>query len=100
MALITFKIRIKADGKPEVDLPEDLPVGEQVESAVQADENWENQPLTEDEIDEFLTFKGLTGAEIGALGLLGGWENKGIRDGAAWIQEQRIKRAKERNIRW
>lgn len=100
MALITFKIRIKEDGKPEVDLPEDLPVGEytatlQVEATLQEDKDWENQPWTEEELEELLKVEPLTGKEIVEMGLTGGWEDLGITDSVAWVEEQRRKRREQ-----
>lgn len=34
----------------------------------------------------------MTGAEIVAAGLTGGWADLGIADGAEWVQEQRFSR--------
>ncbi len=101
MALITFKIRIKADGKPEVDLPEDLPVGEYTATLqVNAGNLEDNSPLSSEEIAGYLQFEGKTGQEIVEMGLLGGWEDMGIEDSVVWIQEQRRKRKQERGNRW
>jgi hypothetical protein len=40
----------------------------------------------------------MTGAEIIAAGLLGGWEDMGITDSVQWIEEQRQKRREERLV--
>ena len=50
------------------------------------------------EIAEMLTIEPLTGAEIIAAGLTGGWADMGITDSAEWVNEQKRKR-RERH-RW
>lgn len=45
--------------------------------------------LTQEELDELLRVEPLTGAEIVARGLLGGWEDMGIIDSAEWVNEQK-----------
>jgi hypothetical protein len=40
----------------------------------------------------------MTGAEIVAAGLLGGWSDEGIEDGAAWVNERKQQR-KARNLK-
>ena len=52
--------------------------------------------FTEEEIKELLTFIPTSGAEIAAMGLIGGWEHKGITDSVEWVNEQRRQR-RERN---
>lgn len=47
---------------------------------------------TPEEIDKALKVEPMTGAEIVEAGLLGGWEDEGITDSAAWVEEQRRKR--------
>ena len=56
----------------------------------------ESQVWTEEELDDLLRLEPMTGAEIVANGLLGGWEHKGITDPIAWVDERRRKRS-ERN---
>lgn len=52
----------------------------------------EDQPITPEELEEFLRVKPMTGAEIVKAGFVGGWEHKGITDSVAWVEEQRRKR--------
>ncbi len=54
------------------------------------------EPLTNEEIAEMLRPEPMTGAEIVAAGLTGGWADLGIPDGAEWVQEQRRKRREKR----
>ncbi len=55
-------------------------------SAVETgEESW-----TEEELAELMRVEPLTGAEIVAAGLLGGWED--IQNGAEWVNEQKRKR--------
>ncbi|CAG1771055.1 hypothetical protein BAC2_01445 [uncultured bacterium] len=50
------------------------------------------EPFTDEEIAEMLRPEPMTGAEIVAAGLTGGWADLGIADGAEWVQEQRFSR--------
>lgn len=50
------------------------------------------EPLTDEEIADMLRPEPMTGTEIVAAGLTGGWADMGITDGAEWVQEQRRKR--------
>lgn len=54
--------------------------------------------LTVEEVEELLRppKKRLTGPEIVAAGLVGGWEHKGITDSVEWLAAQRRSR-RERN---
>ena len=47
---------------------------------------------TPEEIDKALKVEPMTGTEIVASGLLGGWKDEEIMDSAAWVEEQRRKR--------
>ena len=58
----------------------------------------ENQPITLEELEEFLRVKPMTGAEIVKAGFVGGWEHKGITDSVAWVEEQRRKRGYQ--VKW
>ncbi len=48
-------------------------------------------------IESALNVEPLTGAEIVKAGLLGGWEDQGIGDSEAWLQEQRRRRREQRS---
>jgi hypothetical protein len=79
--------RINEFGELEVDLPDDLPVGE-VRIVIESLEDvW-----AEGELEELMRVDPMTGADIVAAGLTGGWKDLDINDGAEWIQEQRRKR--------
>jgi hypothetical protein len=51
---------------------------------------------TQAELDELLTIEPMTGREIVAAGLTGGWRDLNIQDGAAWVEAQRRKRRERR----
>lgn len=71
---ITIKGYVR-DGKIEADLPENVIDGEAEITIVVKNE--ESEPLT--------------GAEIVARGLTGGWKDLGIEDSVAWVKEQKRK---------
>jgi hypothetical protein len=54
-----------------------------------ADEEAGETPWTDEEIAEMMKIEPMTGAEIVAAGLTGGWADLDITDGAAWINEQK-----------
>lgn len=90
MDVIELTGRITEEGKLEFELPEGLPPGE-VQIRIERIE-----PLSEEEVAELLKTTPMTGAEIVAAGLLGGWSDLGIEDGQAWVEEQRRKRKARR----
>ncbi len=47
-------------------------------------ESWD-----EDELDELLTVEPMTGREIVAAGLTGGWRDFEVEDGATWVEKRR-----------
>jgi hypothetical protein len=53
---------------------------------------WAEAPWTEAELEALFQSEPLTGAEIVARGLLGGWEDKGITDPVAWVEALRGRR--------
>jgi hypothetical protein len=80
---------IKEDGTLHLELPADLPAGKvqvTIETLPQI------PSLTDEEIAAFMQVEPLTGAEIVAAGLTGGWEHMGITDSVEWLREQRLKR--------
>ena len=60
------------------------------------DEDVEALPWTDEEIAAMMTAHPMTGAEIVAAGLTGGWADMGITDGAEWVNEQKRKRKETR----
>lgn len=65
----------------------------------ESNEDVENEALyTDEEIEQMMKVEPMTGAEIVAAGLTGGWADMGISDGAEWVNEQKRKR-QEKN-RW
>ena len=96
MMTIELTGHINEAGKLEVELPAGLPVGQvhvTLEVAAE-DETW-----TQEELDELLRpVKPMTGREMAEAGLLGGWEELGITDSVAWLEEQRNKR--QRKLNW
>lgn len=92
MDVIELRGRINKEGKLEIELPEGLAPGEvrvRIEREVV-------EPLTDAEIEQFLQTEPATGAEIVAEGLPGGWQELGIEDAQAWVEEQRHKRKEGR----
>jgi hypothetical protein len=86
MSTLKLRGRITEEGRLEVDLPPGIPAGEaRVTIEVPPTERWSPQ-----EIAEALKIEPLTGAEIIAAGLAGGWE--GIEDGAEWVDRRRRER--------
>lgn len=82
--------RITEEGRLEVDLPPGVPAGDaRVTIEIPTTEEW-----TAHELTEALTIEPLTGAEIVAAGLIGGWE--GSEDGVDWIDSQRRERRERR----
>lgn len=58
----------------------------------------DDTPWTDEAIAGMMQVEPKTGAEIVAAGLLGGWADMDIEDGAAWVNEQKRKRQESR--RW
>jgi hypothetical protein len=84
---------INEQGQLQIDLPANLPPGHitvqiEYQDEHQADPNADDRP------------KPMTGAEIIAAGLTGGWKDKGIEDSVAWVEEQRRKQSEKRQTRW
>lgn len=52
----------------------------------------------EDELEELLTVEPMTGREIVAAGLTGGWRDLDVEDGAAWVEKRR--RAQRERRKW
>jgi hypothetical protein len=86
MVTIRFTGQVTADGQLHFEPPPNLPpgvVGITIEIPDLA------EAFTEDEINDLLTFTPKSGAAIVAAGLTGGWEDMGITDPVAWVEEQR-----------
>lgn len=94
--------RITENGELEVKLPDGLPAGEvQVQIVLNPPERpVEPETWDQDELAELLRIEPLSGAEIIAAGLAGGWEDKGITDSSTWVEEQRRKRREARGATW
>ena len=52
----------------------------------------EDSEWSDEELENLLEVKPMTGAEIVAAGITGGWANMHIPDGATWIAELRRRR--------
>ncbi|MBC7871009.1 MAG: hypothetical protein H7Y09_09245 [Chitinophagaceae bacterium] len=95
---VTINCYIK-NGQINIDLPENVSDGEiEVKFRVVQDEiPWEDRPWTEEGLAELLRPETpMTGAEIVAAGLTGGWEHLGIEDSVEWLNEQKRKRHEKR----
>ena len=91
MATIELQGRITEKGQLEVELPAGLPAGEARITIEIPMAGWSSQELA-----EALRIEPLTGAEMIAAGLTGGWEGAGIEDGAEWVDRQRRGRRERR----
>ncbi len=80
--MVTIRVNgwITSQGKLEVELPEGLPPGDvRITIEPVSDEIW-----TDEELEELLHHvPPMTGKEIVEAGMLGGWKDLGITDGAA-----------------
>jgi hypothetical protein len=94
IAMLTIRLdaEITEDGHLKVELPDGLPVGK-VQIALEIPET----PWTDEELAALMKPEPMTGAEIVAAGLTGGWRDLDIPDGATWVEEQRRKRKERRN---
>ncbi len=103
--MITVKGYVTEEGEIRLEHPLEIPPGE-VELIIRElkpsqEDNNEAEAVptwTDEELDELLRPNPhpLTGAEIVAAGLVGGWEHKGITDGQAWVEEVKRKRKERR----
>lgn len=94
MIAMTLKGYITEDGKLEVELPEDHPVGE-VNIIIESEKT--ETEWTDEEIAELMRHgEPQTGAEIAKSPEVGSWAHKGIEDSVEWINEQRRKRREKR----
>jgi hypothetical protein len=98
MAMLKLTGRITDGGKLEVELPEGLPSGDVHVTIEFSDERTgpDDQPWTDEEIKELMRVEPMTGADIVAAGLTGGWDDMGIQDSLEWVQELRRKRRERR----
>jgi len=106
MTTIELYGHINQAGKLEVDLPDGLPEGDvkvimevSTETGTDGEIPWEQRPWTEQEIQKALTFHPAQSAAeiIAALDDTSGWwEQQGITDSVAWLEELRRKEEAER----
>lgn len=64
----------------------------EMQTVLTDEEPLNEQPFTDAEVAEMFKIQPMTGAEIVAAGLLGGWSHLDIADGAEWVNEQKRKR--------
>jgi hypothetical protein len=92
MKTIQLSGRITERGELELRLPEGLPPGEaRITIEIPQPDDWRPE-----DVESALKVEPLTGAEIVQAGLLGGWEDQGISDSDAWLEEQRRRRRGQR----
>lgn len=93
MTTIHLQGEITGQGTLEVKLPAGLPPGvARITIELGRDPEWSTE-----EIERALHGEPLTGAEIVAAGLTGGWSGAGIEDSAQWVSEQRRQRREDRD---
>lgn len=93
---------ITPEGELKVTLPKNMPAGE-VEVTIQslAEQSpiiAEEEDFTPQEIEELLTFEPTSGADVVAMGLVGGWEDLNIDDPVKFVEEIRRKAETRRNL--
>ena len=74
-----------------------------IESHERASMPEEGVTWTDEELAELLTSKqALTGKEMVEQGYIGGWEDMGVEDGAAWVNQQKaLRKAKrKKKLQW
>ena len=108
MAAIEFDDFVDEKRELKLSLPADFPLGKvrvTVEPAsgseppeAQSGTPWEERPWTKEEIEELLTFKGQTGAEIASAPEVGSWAHLGITDPVAWVEE--VRQQEEERRKW
>lgn len=92
MTTIQVSGRITEAGELEIKLPEGLPPGEaRITIEISPREAW-----SQEELERALRVEPMTGSEIVGAGLVGGWEDQGIRDANEWVEEQRRRRRDRR----
>lgn len=96
MVTIHLTGHVTEDGELVFDPPKNLPPGEARITIELPAETPLEQDFTDEEIEELLTFTPKSGKEVVELGLTGGWEDMGITDSVAWVEEQRRKRKERR----
>ena len=92
MAILELTGRITEEGRLEVELPPGLPPGKARVTLQTVAEGTQ----AASEVGAALTIEPLTGAEIVAMGLLGGWAEEGITDGQEWVEARRRERRERR----
>jgi hypothetical protein len=97
MPTIHLDGEITTHGELLLELPKDFPSGHvRVTIEMSTAASSEAEDFTEEEVKALLTFTPKTGAEIVAAGLTGGWQDMGITDSVAWVEEQRRKQREAR----
>jgi hypothetical protein len=91
MAIIELQGRITEEGQLEVELPVGLPAGKARVTIEIPAADW-----TPAEIAEALQVRPLTGAEMIAAGLTGGWKSEVGESGAEWVERRRRERREQR----
>jgi len=91
MATIYLDGKITERGQLEVDLPAGLPAGKARVTIEVPSPDW-----TAEELAKALKVQPLTGAEIIAAGLTGGWKEEEVESGAEWVERRRRERREQR----
>ena len=91
MATIHLHGKITEQGQLEVELPAGLPAGEACVTIEVPAADW-----TADEIAEALKIQPLTGAQMIAAGVTGGWAGEMDETGTGWVERQRRQRREQR----
>jgi hypothetical protein len=90
MTIIHLNGRVTPDGELQFDAPKNLPPGD-VHITIETVAAVEGEDFTPAEIDALMAGASpMSGAEIVAAGLTGGWEELGIEDPVAWVEAMRV----------
>lgn len=89
--IVKLKGRVTETGILEWALPASLPPGEaRITLEITPESVWSPEDL-----EQALRIEPLTGAEIAKRGLLGGWADQNLPEGAEWVEIQRQKRREQ-----
>lgn len=97
MAIFRLKGEVTPARKLVIQLPDDVPTGD-VEVIISATEPEasDDETFTDEELADLFTYIPTSGADAIAQGLTGVWEDMGIEDSVAWVEEQRRKQREKR----
>jgi hypothetical protein len=92
MTTIRLSGRVTENGELQFEIPQGLPPGDaRITIEIGSPADW-----SPDELERALSVEPMTGAEIVAAGLLGGWADQKIDSGSDWVERRRAERRERR----